>query len=1112
MKQTLRAVFHAEVRTARRLTRTWLLCGLAVLTTLVGYVYFAALHGEMSSFIPSAVTSPRFLIGSFGGYLLWFVMAATVFLGFDIGNRERRAQIADVLAARPITNLQLLAGRLTGVIATLTVPVVVTLAIIQGVGALGQSLDWPVRATIEPVSLAVFLFVDTFPALVLWGSIVFFLAATLRGRLAVALVAFALLGLAMWGLSHAPAWLLDYVALAPDRLVSDLVSSVPDAATFALRLSFLAAAAGVLALAALCLPRPDALSPPRYLVAAMVLFGGAAVGIIAALGSAHAELDRRAQWLLAQESIARDTVAIRSVSGEVDIDPGRALTIDVSLTVAAPGSASRDLVFRFNPGMHVRDVLIDDRQAEYEHRNGLLRLLAATVPADEATVTVRATGIPDPDFAYLDGAIDYRTVVGANPLRGLGTEASLFDRRYVALMPDVHWLPGSAAPSRDFTRVDLVVRVPDGWLVAGPGSREDLGNGRFRFAPRTAVTQVALLASTFERMATTVDGIDLELLLSPRHTAPARYFEDSATGITEALAGILDEARALGLPYPYEALSMVEVPARLRGYGGGWQMQSVLALPGMLLLRERGFPTARFHDTAVPAAGFPSTKLDRLRMFLKEDRSGADPVAGLARSLFLFKTGAQGPGAVGIEYVCQALVTRLLDDAEGYFSAHIYAASPSVSKLLTDAFASVLIGGSGSASGEIFAAVRPPSVWERTLGTALAEINTVEPNQAVSILMLKGDAVARAVVDGLGREASARLVAELRMRYRGTSFSAADFERVAVEVGADLPGFLGNWLHDASLPGFLASAVTSERLADGDDGEPRYQLRVHVFNGEDTPGLLRLRYRSADGDAPVAESDPVRVPGRLAMEIGLVTRAPLRELWVAPYLSLNRQEFPLRVPEPDAVDAADAAPLVGARPSEWRPVVGPGIVVDDLDPGFSVPTPEDSSATVGNYDIDEGLPVYQRLDPVLESHWSRQELPTSWGRYRHTVVRVTGGDGHRAATFSAILPEAGRWRLDYHLPDLAARYSARTRSPFQLTANVEFGEGVNRGTQLGNYDMNLVSGDTRQAVEFDASAAEPGWATLGRFDLDAGEVNLVVTNRTDGRTVVADAVRWVPEG
>ena len=1111
MKQTLRAVFRAEVRTARRLTRTWLLSGLAVLTTLVGYVYFAALHGDLSSFIPSAVTSPRFLIGSFGGYLLWFVMAATVFLGFDIGGRERRAQIADVLAARPITNLQLLAGRLAGVIATLTVPVAVTLAVIQGVGALGQSLDWPVRATIEPVSLVVFLFVDTFPTLVLWGSIVFLLAATLRGRLAVALVAFAMLGLAMWGLSHAPAWLLDYVALAPDRLVSDLVSSVPDAATFALRLSFLVAAAGILTLAALCLPRPDALSSTRYLVAATVLLGGAAVGTVAALGSAHAELEKRAQWLLAQESIASGTVAIRSVSGEVDIDPGRALTIDVAMTVAAPSSASRDLVFRFNPGMHVRDVLIDGRQAEYEHRDGLLRLMVGTVPADEATVTVRATGIPDPDFAYLDGAIDYRTVVGANPLRGLGTEASLFDRRYVALMPDVHWLPGSAAPSRDFTRVDLVVRVPEGWLVAGPGSREDLGNGRFRFAPRTAVTQVALLASTFERLATTVDGIDLELLLSPRHTAPARYFEDSATGITEALAGILDEARALGLPYPYEALSMVEVPARLRGYGGGWQMPSVLALPGMLLLRERGFPTARFHDTGV-RADFPSTKLDRLRMFLKEDRSGADPVAGFARSLFLFQTGALGPGAVGIEYVCQALVTRLLDDAEGYFSAHIYAASPSVSKLLTDAFASVLIGGSGSASGEIFAAVRPPSVWERTLGTALADVNTVEPNQAVGILTLKGDAVARAVVDGLGREASARLVAELRKRYRGTSFSAADFERVALEAGADLPGLLGNWLHDASLPGFLASAVTSERLADDDDGAPRYQLRVHVFNGEDTPGLLRLRYRTADGDVPVAESDPVRVPGRLAMEIGLVTRAPVRELWVAPYLSLNRHEFPLRVPEPDAVDAADAAPLVGARPSEWRPLVGPGIVVDDLDPGFSVPTPEDSSATVGNYDIDEGLPVYQRLDPVLESHWSRQELPTSWGRYRHTVVRVTGGDGDRAATFLAILPEAGRWRLDYHLPDLAARYTARARSPFQLTANVEFGEGVDRGTQLGNYDMNLVSGDTRQAVEFDASAAEPGWTTLGRFDLDAGEVSLVVTNRTDGRTVVADAVRWVPEG
>ena len=372
---------------------------------------------------------------------------------------------------------------------------------------------------------------------------------------------------------------------------------------------------------------------------------------------------------------------------------------------------------------------------------------------------------------------------------------------------------------------------------------------------------------------------------------------------------------------------------------------------------------------------------------------------------------------------------------------------------------------------------------------------------------MKGDAAARTLLDGLGRQATARLLAELRERYRGTSFTVADFEAVARELGADLPALLGDWLHDASLPGFITSAVTTARLADGDDGKPRYQLRLDIYNGEGVPGLLRLRYRLAGADAPTRESDPIRVPADSSVEVGLVTPEPVRELWVTPYLSLNRREFPVRVPEPDTVTTTDAAPLVNARPSPWRPAVDTGIVVDDLDAGFSA-TPSEIDAT---YDNDAGLPVYQRLDPVLEAHWSRQEQPTSWGRYRHTIARVTPGQGDRVATFATVLPSAGRWRIDYHVPDLAARHPTQEQSPFRLTANLEFTSGRSQGPPLGTYDMKLVSGGTEQPVEFDASATDPGWTTLGRFDLDAGPVSLVVTNRTDGRTVVADAVRWLAD-
>lgn len=1101
------AVFLSEVRTARRLARTWELGVLAVATTFVGYVFFAQLHSQTSSFLPSAVTSPRFLVGAYGGYLLWLLMGAMVFLSFDLGNREQRERINDVVDSRPVSNIQLLAGRLVGVIATLAVPMLGAFVLIQGIGALGQALDWPVRATIEPVSLAVFLLADALPALLFWGAAVFLLATALRNRLAVVVVAFALLALGIWSLAQAPAWLLATVALAPDRLVSDLVTSVPDAATFVQRAAVVVVAVALLAFASACLRRPDAVSRARYVVVGTVLLGGGAAGIAAVIGQAHAESAKQSQWQDSQESAVGGALDIRSVTGEVRIEPGDALHVDVSLAVAV-ADAAEGLSFRFNPGMETHGVLIDGQPATFSHRDGLLRADLAPGTDDVITVTVRATGIPDPDFAYLDAAIDPRHALGSSPLRDLGTAASLFDRRYVALMPAVHWLPGPLADRRSprhFLTVDLVVEVPDDWLVAGPGRRESLAGGRFRFSPKAPVSQVALLASRFERFATTIHDTELELLVSPRHTAPVRYFTDSVDDIAEVLERIVNDAAALGLPYPYDALSLVEVPARLRGYGGGWQMPSALAPPGVLLLRERGFPTAHFYATTSPNSSFPDDKVERLEMFFREDRSGADLLAGLARNLFLHHTRAGGHGAVALEYLCHALVARLLGDTESYFSAHIYASSPSVQSLLADAVTSAFAGGSGSAGAEVFGASRPPAVWDRALATALVDLGGEDPAQAVNVLTMKGDAAARTILDGLGRKATARLLAELREHYRGASFTAADFERLALELDADLAGLLGDWLHDAALPGFMASAVTTARLADGDDGKPRYQARLDIYNGEGVPGMARLRYRLADADAPARQGDPFRVPAHSAVEVGLVTPEPIHELWVAPYLSLNRHEFPVRVPEPERDTATDAAPLVNARPSAWRPAADPGIVVDDLDAGFSATAPDTGAA----YDVDEGLPVYQRLDPVLEAHWSRQEQPTSWGRYRRTVARVTPGQGDRAATFAAVLPNAGRWRVDYHLPDLAVGYTTRTRSPFRLTANLEFTSGGSQGRQLGTYEVRLDNGDRSEEVEFDASATDPGWTTLGRFDLDAGPVSLVVTNRTEGRTVVADAVRWV---
>ena len=56
--------------------------------------------------------------------------------------------------------------------------------------------------------------------------------------------------------------------------------------------------------------------------------------------------------------------------------------------------------------------------------------------------------------------------------------------------------------------------------------------------------------------------------------------------------------------------------------------------------------------------------------------------------------------------------------------------------------------------------------------------------------------------------------------------------------------------------------------------------------------------------------------------------------------------------------------------------------------------------------------------------------------------------------------------------------------------------------------MRLESGDRVTPIRFDGGASEVGSNKVGGFDLAHGNVRLIVTNRTDGETVVADAIRW----
>jgi hypothetical protein len=894
-----------------------------------------------------------------------------------------------------------------------------------------------------------------------------------------------------------------------------------DPAGLAQRSGFLLAGLAFVLLSAVVYPRKDDVPRWRTALAALVLLGAATWLCAGQVARTRGLLVQREAWKEAHRSRGDQPAPdLQGLSGVVRLDPGRRLEADLRLTITGGGAGPLgEALFSLNPGLRVMSVRGGDGEAlPFEQGDGLLavRLARPILPEEAADIAIAFEGRPDAAFAYLDSAFEpLERSVRDSQILLLGRESVVFDHRFTALLPGLRWLPATGTElsrgagrnrTADFFRLDLTVDLPAGWLAAGPGRREEIpgesGRARFRFAPRSPLPDVALVAGRFASAATQIGSVTLEALVHPAHARNLDFFADAGDEIKTWLAGRLEEAERLGIGYPYEALTLVEVPSSLRGYAGGWRMESAMVQPAMILTREAGFPTARFdtlfRDTArfeEQAGGVARAKRDTLVRFFENDFSGGNPFMASARSFFGFQTAAAGPDALPLDFVCETLAMRLLTDRHGYFS--VFHMGGDVDRTIGQGMRGLMDPSQEETdlSRAVIALVTSRTqVWDTVLRTRLVDLDPwKDPSQTLDVLTLKGGAMAESLLDGLGRERAGRLLAELRRRHAGGTFDREDIVAIGRELGEDLEGPLSVWIDRTGLPGFTLGEVEGWRLPDR-RGAPSYQLEITVRNEEATPGLARLEYTFTGSNGVTRDrTDPIPFPGPGAVRIGLVTSAVPQSVRVVPYLALNRAPFAVPLPSFNEDRIERREPFHGWRHLDWSPSVAQAVVVDDLDPGFGVERLTERSlwrvrGQSRRGDLDEGLPVLGTGRPPAE--WSRTTSPDAYGRYRHTMAVVVPGAADQVATFTAAIPHAGRWDLEYHLPPAG---------------------GGKPGGRRGTWHLSVVDGSGERALSFDADGGEPGWNKVTAVDLAAGDVKVRVSDVTNGDLVVADAIRWTPE-
>ncbi|MDE0660214.1 MAG: hypothetical protein OXI79_11255 [Gammaproteobacteria bacterium] len=691
--------------------------------------------------------------------------------------------MADALDCRPMPNLAVLLGRLLAVIGATWLPCAALLALHELVATVARPLGFegPVFGESALIRL---LFLDALPAVVLWCSVVMLLASLFRSRGLALGVSLTLLGVHVWGVANVPHYLLQAVSTLPDNtgLASDIAAGAGLSGLLQ-RLALVSVATAFVVAAARFYPRDGGVSRGLQASTALGLGAVGVAGIAWLAVSATQDLGERDRWRATHRGLANDAhhaADVERLSGVVQIDPAGLLAIDVAIAAKAPPPPVRSLVFTFNPGMTIDKLFLDGQPAEFVHEDGglVVGLPEARTPDDGMILRLTATGTPDSSFAFLDSVFDPDRLPASSRVGLLGTEASLYQRDYVALMPSAYWLPSSGPmvqnPERhDIFAVELAVTVPDGWLAVGPGGRtlDHLELPTYRFRPRKMVPGVALFAGPFRAYNARIDDVEVELALHPKHLENAELHAPASGLVTAELADLLAFAKAKGIAYPHEALRIVEVPTGLRTYGGRALMESDDASAGVLLLKEAGWPTARFlrEEREVMAA--------RVGVFVANDRLSSLH-DGLVRNI-LEQTAAAGAGADALDFILHRLVRLTLTQSPApaeTLSAHNFNVRTHFGRSLRDLFNHAVDGGSFG----VFARYTPladSKVWHRALDGSLSSLDFgFDGKTAAAVLDLRGGMLAQILYDVLGAEGAGALVQRLVGDHRGDVYTAEDVD------------------------------------------------------------------------------------------------------------------------------------------------------------------------------------------------------------------------------------------------------------------------------------------------------------------------------------------------
>lgn len=629
------------------------------------------------------------------------------------------------------------------------------------------------------------------------------------------------------------------------------------------------------------------------------------------------------------------------------------------------------------------------------------------------------------------------------------------------------------------------------------------------------MTGLTLTAGNYEKQAVMVDSVEVAMYLFEGHD----YFTEGHPLSKQQVCAIVAEEKNRyevdrGMDYPFTRYVLVETPVQFDAWDRPWETHVESIQPQMALVPELGYYQTSLSKRYLSVSWYYSTG----GMDDKEQRA-KDMIRNIVSNTLMSdqrqRTVARETRSRNYKPIDNTwLQTSGTYRVPGYpFSAHFYPFLVSFESDRYPIFNAVMEfqrkHGFLNESRSSYRMDHPlleteiACTWLDSCSVAEYLENGADFDTLNQLLIVKSNQLFGTIQAASGGTGFDMFLNEFITDHTFESVSYDEFADAAnARFGIDMDRIFEGWYNQQGLPMFETSDISLTEVIDGE--YTLYQTMLTLTNTEPVTGTVVLELGRTDNIDIENGTRFVTLDGHQSKQIAFLTDSPPPHLTVDCLVAKN---LPLKLTRHLGTPAVDhrAEPFEGERVVPYSPSMAePGtIVVDNLDAGFEIVSEAENAGDHSYGSIWESFEkVPGDFDPPLFrmplKRWSKAVFNSSYGQ-QSIAFFTQGGVGDGAVAWHADIPEPGTYDLEYYFLNTEVEDLNRY-NPFGPARSVPF---------LVDYNLTVSYADTDDSIEFMPVESRPGWQYVATFDLEPGQVDVVLSNKSDGMLVYADAIRWV---